>query len=768
MINTNRLYPPLRQCVAIILFTSSGTAFSDPTEDHRDAPHQYMEEIVVSAPFGTTAAETMQPINVLAGEALLEEAANTLGETLKGEIGINNASFGPGVGHPVVRGHTGNRVGILQNGVGTTDVSNQSADHAEGVEVSFADRIEIIRGPASLLYGSGAIGGVINLIDGRIPETVPEKPQLVIEQTYNDNNSEDRTVFRLDAGTGNFGFHLEGFRRDSDDVEISGYAIDEAAIEAQEELLHAHEGEHEAEHGDEHHDDEDEHGHEDEEELPNTRGYIGNSDSESDGGSIGFSFVGERGFIGFSTSTLNNEYGLPPGSHTHAHGDEEDEHHDDEDEHGDEHEDEHEDEGHADEDDDHGHGEEEVEFVRLDIEKTRYDLRAGLDFDDGLIESLKTSFAYTDYEHDEVEYFEDGGQVVGTTYSNEGYEGRMTVNRRATGAWSGIYGIQFTDNEFSAVGEEAFIPESDIRNFGVFGFEQFEGERFNLELGFRYDSNEAETGQCDSDESEFSASGSVLYRINDESNAFFGLTRAARTPSVEELFSNVDSNTCNRVADDEDLVLHAATNLLEIGNPNLDTETSDNLEIGYRYHTGRITGEISAYINQIDDYIFLNITGEEFEEQLIAEHTARDAEFKGIEARLNINVYESAPFGVNWSLFGDSVNADFDAGGDIPLIPADKIGTEIEFYGPHWTFHIHMTSVSDQDDTGEFELPTDGYDEISLYGDYHWDLGNAGELKVFVKGNNLTDEEIRNHTSRLKNYAPEPGRSYLLGLRYTY
>ncbi len=759
MINLNKRTFLWRGAFTAVLIAASSTALSDTSEVHRDAHHQYLEEIVVSAPFETIATETMQPINVLTGEALLEESANTLGETLKDQIGINSASFGPGVGHPVIRGHTGNRVGILQNGVGTTDVSNQSPDHAEGIEVSFAERIEIIRGPASLLYGSGAIGGVINVIDGRVPEAVPERPELMIEQTYNDNNGEDRTLLGLEAGTGPFVFRVEGFRRESGNVEIPGYAIDEAAVMALEEQFHGHEDEHDHDH--------------EEEELPNTRGFIGNSDSESEGGSIGFSFVDDRGFIGFSASKLSNEYGLPPGSHTHAHGEEEGEHHDedghdedghDEDEH---HEDEHDEDGH-DEEDGHGHGGEEVEFVRLDLEKTRYDLRAGLDFDDGFIESVSTAFAYTDYTHDEVEYFEDGGQVIGTVYSNEGYEGRITLNRRATGRWTGIYGVQFTDNEFSAVGEEAFIAESDIRNVGFFGFEQFKHDRFNMEFGFRYDANEVETGACNSDESEFSASGSLLYKINEESNAFFGVTRATRTPSVEELYSNVDNNTCGRYADDEDLVLHAATNLLEIGNPELDPETSRNLEIGYRHHTGRITGEISAYINQIDDYIFLNLTGEEFEEQPIAQHMARDAEFRGVEARLNVNVFESENFGVNWSLFGDSVNADFDAGGDIPLIPADKFGTDIEFFGPRWTIHFHMSRVSDQNDTGDFERPTEGYDEVSLYGDYHWDLGDAGELKVFLKANNLTDEEIRNHTSRLKNFAPEPGRSYLVGLRYSY
>lgn len=757
-----------RVALPILLFSSvSFAGGSDKT--HHDHHGDHVEEIVVSAPFGKTAAETALPITVLAGEALLEEVANTLGDTLKEEIGINSSSFGPSVGHPIIRGHTGNRVGILQNGIGTTDVSNQSQDHAEGVEVSLANRVEIIRGPASLLYGSGAIGGVVNVIDGRIPEVVPEKPSVMFEQTYNDNGSENRSVFRVDAGSGNFAFHLEGFRRDNDNIEIPGFAIDELAVEAQEELLHDAHGHEEDEHeGEEHGHEEDDHDHE-EDEVENTFGFVGNSDSESDGGSIGFSFVTDRGFIGFSASRLDNDYGLPPGSHSHGHEEDHDEEHE-----GEEHEGEEEGEGHDEmaedghDEDEHGHGEEEVEFVRLDMEKTRYDLRAGLTFDDSWIESLNASFAYTDYSHNEIEFFEDGEAEVGTRFDNEGYEGRVTMQRRSSGLWSGVYGFQFTDNEFSAVGEESFIPKSDISNMGIFGFEQYQGDQFVVELGARFDSNDVETGRCESSETEFSASGSVLYELDDRSNFFVGLTRASRTPSVEELFANVDNTACGRPADDEELVLHAATNLLEIGNPNLSPETSNNFELGYRVFSGRVTGEISVYMNQIDDYIYLNVDGEEFEEQLIGEYVAGDAEFRGVEARLNMSLYESDNLRVNWSLFGDSVNAEFDAGGNIPRIPPSKIGTELEFFGDAWTFHVHAFNVSDQDDAGDFELTTDGYDLVSIYADYHWNLGNAGELKLFLRGDDLLDEEIRNHASLLKNYAPEPGRSYRVGLRFQY
>ena len=718
-----------KHSIPLVLSILSFQAQAQSSEAHREAHNHLMEEVVISMPFVQTAAETSQPINILSGEALLEDVSNTLGGTLQGEIGINSASFGPGVGHPIIRGHAGNRVGILQNGVGTTDVANQSPDHAESVDVSLADRIEIVRGPASLLYGSGAIGGIVNIIDGRVPDRVPESTELIIEQTRNFNNDEDRTAFRIDAGSGTFAIHAEGFRRENDNQKIPGFALDVAAIETLEAMQH----------GDEEHEEE-------EEDPANTFGFIDNSNGKSSGGALGFSFVGEEGFVGFSVSALTNEYGLPPGSHEHNHGHEEEEDHDGEEE--------------------EEHAAEEVDFVRLEMDKVRYDLRGSRNFGSGFIESVNAALAYTDYTHDEVEFFSNGETEVGTTFDNKGYEGRVVAHHRGNDNWSGIFGLQLTNNDFVAAGEEGFIPESDIENVGLFAFERYQTASFNIELGLRYDTNEVKSGQCKRDDRAFSASGSVLYEMNDASNVFFGITNAARTPSVEELFANIDNTTCGRPVDDEALVFHAATNLLEIGNPNLTPERAQNVELGYRYHTGPITGEINAYANNIDDYIFLNVTGAEFEEQLLAEFTARDATFRGLEARVSFDIYQSEQFGISGSVFGDQVRAKFDAGGNVPLIPASKVGAEIEFYGDQWTVHLRANNMFEQDNVGDFELPTDEYTLLSLYADYHWNVGNEGELKLFLRADNLSDEEVRNHASRLKNFAPEPGRTVKVGLRF--
>lgn len=749
----NRLRLAISSALLAATTTASGQSAS---QDHN---YETLEEIIVTSPFANTAAQTVLPVGVLSGEELQEKVANTLGETLRNEIGINNASFGPGLGHPVIRGQSGSRVNVLMNGVGITDASNQSPDHAEAVEVAMADRVEVIRGPATLLYGSGAIGGVINVIDGRIPEQLVDGPQIAIEQSHNTVNSENHTLVRFDASAGNLGFHFDAFRRDSDNVEIPGFAVDEAGLEAVEDLMaalhgdeHGHEEEHD-EHGEEGHDEHDD-------EFENTNGFIGNSSTESDGATAGFSWVGDRGFVGVSALRLNNNYGLPPGTHSHAHGDE--------DEHGDAHEVDH-DEGHEEgHEDEHGQGGEEVEFVRLDMEKTRYDIRGRYDFQGGLFQSFEGSIGYTDYTHSEVETFEDGGTEIGTRFANEGLEGRFTLSHGHSESRSGVWGLQIIDTDFSAIGEEAFIPASVIQSMGLFGVERFQTGRFTTELGVRFDQNEVETGNCGNDENALSLSASSLYAFNDDSNVLLGLSRSQRTPNVEELYSNVDPATCAAYADPESFTLHAATNLLEIGNTALDEETATNIELGYRRFAGPVTGQFSVYRNEIDNYIFLDITGEEFEEQLIARHSARDATFTGLEGELSVNLMDTGTTVLDLTVFGDLVRAEFDSGGNVPRIPPAKVGAELRLSGADWSMHAHLTRASDQDDAGSLELPTDGYTMLSLYGDYHWRLASDSDLKLFVRADNLLDEEIRLHQSLLKNYAPESGRGVTLGLRFTY
>jgi len=733
----------LKDSVTIFLTVAAFYHATSFANNDKHSKHDYEEEIVVSAPFQQNEANTALPINVLTGEALAREVEDALGATLKNQIGIHNTSFGPGVGQTVIRGQSGNRVQVLQNSVSNVDVSSISPDHVNGVEPALASRIEVIRGPSTLLYGNGAIGGIVNIIDDRILTSSLDQPEFVLEQSHNTVNDGNKTVAKLDATLGRFNFHLDGFRRDNNDVEIDGFAIDEAALELLEEA-HGEEA-HAEEEGDTH-----------EEEIVNSKGYIANSEAESDGYTFGTSVSGEQGFIGLSVSTLNNQYGLPGGTHGHheeEHGDE----HGDEDEHEEEHEEEHDEE----------HGEEGEEFVRIDMEQTRYDLKGEYRFERGFLERVQASINYTDYEHSELEIEPDGAAAVGTVFNNEGYEARFTAAHSPIGGWDGIWGVQFSDTEFSALGEEAFIPKTDSSGFALFAIERLEAVGVNWEFGYRYERNETDPGgNCDKRESTNSLSASLLYDLNTSSNMMIAISRSERAPTLEERYSNVDTGRCSVAVDPEDWVSHAATGLLEIGDPDLGKEQATNIEIGFRKHSGRLTGEISIYYNRIQDYIYLEDSGE-FEEQTVARYVAEDADFFGAESRVNYRALQNEYGELDLSLQGDLVRAEFDDSGDVPRIPPARLGVSLAWHAPAWSLNMSLTKVFDQKETALGEFKTDGYTRLELYADYHVDL-KSGELLFFAKGNNLLDETIRDHTSFLKNYAPEPGRGVRLGVRYTY
>ena len=704
------------------------------------APHQRLEEeIVVTAVFDVTSAETAMPVGLISGDELLEKASDSLGESLQNEIGIWNASFGTSVGHPVIRGQSGNRVQILQNGVGVTDAANASQDHSEGVETFLADRLEVVRGPATLLYGNGAVGGVINVIDDRIPQSLQDRPGFRLEQSHSTVNSEDRSLIRLSGSLGKLALRADAFYRESGRVSIPGYAIDTASIAALDELREEIAGHEEDEHDE----------HEDAETEQNSRGKLANSSAEANGGTLGLSYVTDRGFLGFSFNRLTNNYGLPPGVHQH------------------EEEEAHEEEGEDEQEDEHGH--EEVDFVRIDLEKTRYDLRGRLLFDHQVVKQANIAISYTDYQHREIEFLEDGDQLVGTLFANKGIESRATLEHEWSSNWSGVLGMQYSDTDFSAQGEEAFIPASNIRNLGLFLVERYTGQQLTLEAGVRADRNAIDSqGDCDSKETAISLSGSLLYPLTEATTLVAGLSRSERTPSVEELFSNTAQDTCARYADDEQLVLHAATAQFEIGAPDLDKEVSSNVDLSLRYNRGSIQGELGVYRNAIKDYIFLRLLPETQDGMSIAAYQTEDTIFTGVEAEVSTSLWRSGNTSLALTLFGDLVRAEFDSGEKVPQIPPARLGAGLQLNGNNWTAHLHVTRAMDQKRTSTLELPTEGYTQVSFYADYHWSIGDRSELQLFLRARNLLDEPIRNHVSLVRNFAPEPGRGLTLGLRFRY
>jgi iron complex outermembrane receptor protein len=660
------------------------------------AAEPHIEEILVTAPVHRSEAETALPVNVIATDELRRKLGANLGQTLKQEVGVTYSSFGPGVGQPVIRGQGAPRVLVLANSMPVTDASNTSKDHANATEPVLAERIEVLRGPATLLFGSGAIGGVVNVIDSRVPSRVPDGAEGAMEYRRADNADAEVLAGRLEAGTGNLAVHLDGFTRDNDLVEIPGTADIDG------------EGE---------------------------RGEIANSDAEASSGTAGASWVGSRGFVGLSFNRLDNDYGVPEGAHGHHH----------------------EEEGEAEDPAAEAGGDEEV---RIDLDMSRYDLRAEVDDPLPGVERLRAYGVYTDYEHKELE-----GGAVGTVFTSKANDLRVEALHEM-GPFHGAAGLQYGDRDFDATGDEAFVPSSTSRSWGVFVVEDLHADAVTWEFGVRYnrDEHDPQGGEA-LDFDTFSASVSAIRDIGDDHTVSFSLSRAQRAPATEELFSDG---------------VHVATRSYELGNPALDEETSLNLDLGYHFHGDGFDLRLDAFVNRYSDYIYQQFTGSVFNPDIgmtepvctaededeclpVLQWAADDADFHGVEAELDIEL--GAGFGLR--LFGDYVRGRLDDAGDVPRMAPARVGSELHWEGGPWDLGVRLSEAFDQDDPGEDEEPTEGYTVLAAHAEYVVD-GDSGEWVLFLRGDNLLDEEIRNATSLLRDLAPEAGRTVEAGIRLSF
>ena len=183
-----------------------------------------LENIVVTAsPYARSQADLAQPTSVLAGRQLTLRQAPTLGDLLAGEPGVSSTGFAPGASRPIIRGLGGDRIRILDNGLGTIDASIVSPDHTVSVDPLLIERVEVVRGPASLLYGGAAVGGVVNVITHRIHSGLPDAPvQGRVEARFSSVNEEETSGLVLEGAAGQVAWHLDLFRRRTGDIDIPG------------------------------------------------------------------------------------------------------------------------------------------------------------------------------------------------------------------------------------------------------------------------------------------------------------------------------------------------------------------------------------------------------------------------------------------------------------------------------------------------------------------------------------------------------------------
>ena len=715
MLSLQRPAPSLL-ATALALALASPAAFAETASD---AQTKDLEAVVVTAsPLKGNAESVATPVDVLYGEDLDKAKAGTLGETVAKLPGVQTTYFGTGVGRPIIRGQEGPRVQVLSGGIGSMDASTVSADHAVSIEPFLADQIEVLKGPATLLFGSGAIGGAVNVVDGRLAESIPDQPVSGRAEVRGNTVNDERTgMFRLDGVSGNWVLHVDGLVRDTDDYDIPGVAI-----------LHDHEE------GEEH------------EEEPQPKGTLPNSSVSTKAGAVGATYLGDRGYFGLAASTYRTNYGIPAGAHVHG---EEDHDHEGE--------------------EDHEHEEEEGP-VRIDMVQNRLDMKAGVYNPVSFLESVNLRAAWNDYEHVELE----GGEV-GTRFSNEGYDARLEAVQKTWNGWRGAFGLQFGSTDFSAVGEEAFVPSTVTDALGLFVVQEKDFGPWKLELGGRYDQVKLKPDdRASTDFSAVNLSAAAIWRLSDGFDLRFGLDRSERAPTNEELFAGGT---------------HVATQSIEIGDASLDTEKGVRAEIGAHWHTDRVDLKLAVYQTRFKDFIYLTDTGVEEEGYSVRLWTQDDATFTGAEAEAKIQLADTAAGAWDLRLYGDYVRAKLDGsgmrtvafevphgdhthgyevdiaqGGYLPRISPMRFGADLGWSLGGWRASLGAVRYGKQDDVAQNEEPSDGYALVDAHVAYRWDRP-ASSWEVFLDGSNLTDEEARPHTSLLRDYAPLPGRGVAFGIR---
>ncbi|MFW6300822.1 MAG: TonB-dependent receptor, partial [Oceanicaulis sp.] len=398
--------------------------------------------VVQSSPIGVDNRSVVGAVTVIDDDELIRNLEGNIADTLEHVPGVTSTYFGPAAGRPIVRGLGADRVRFLINGLGGLDASASSPDHAVAAEVLGADAVEVLRGPAAIAFGGNAVGGVVNVLDGRVP-TKPVDGLLDGFVYAGRTSVDDGAQFagRLAGQVGAVVIQGDFVRRDADGFKIPGFAETEAERE-----------EHHGDHDDDHHDDHDHDDHEEhhEEEEPES-GLVEGAFYTFESASVGASIVEDWGHFGLSVKETDAEYGLP--GHSHAHGHDDDHDHDDHDDHDDDH--------HGG-DDDHGHEHGEEGAPVLVMDQTRVDLRGEINRD-GFFNRIRFAAAHSDYTHAELE-----GDEIGTLFDIEGAEARLEIAHDHGGARRGAWGLNAFTRDFQAAGEEAYIEPVTTQDWGAF------------------------------------------------------------------------------------------------------------------------------------------------------------------------------------------------------------------------------------------------------------------------------------------------------------
>ena len=644
----------------------------------------------------------LSPNKILAGDELQNKLAGTLGATLANELGVSATGYGAGASRPVMRGLEGARVQILQNGLSVGDVSSISADHAVANPIQNAHQIEILRGASALVYGSGSSGGLVNVVSDRIVTSMPDMVSGAINTSYETVNQGKTANIEVDAPAGPLALHFDSAVSNSNNYQIPGYA-EQGGPNANWSI------------------------------NPNQpvnvpyNGKLPFSFSNQNSLGLGATYIRSDGYTGVSLERMNHNYGIP----TYEGG-----------------------------------------FIQQS--QNRYDFsHQNNDPIDGF-SSIKVSAANTNYQHTE---FTNAG-VASTQWNNTATEARVEMMHKELLGSKGVIGAQVNGATLNATdlstNNYAIVPQTKSNSSALFWIEEGRYGLVKTNLGARY----SYTGQNPNLATQFPSPGNQGFQPtsygpptlqNRQFNLMsysaggmldvargYGLglsyTVSQRAPTPQELYSYGP---------------HDSTATFDVGNSNLGTETSHNVEVSFQKTFGLVRSKVSLYRNQFSNYIYGFYTGtysavnNNFS---VVQASQASANIKGAEGELTYNWNQN---GVGGRVFGDISQGSFNSGGDLPLQPAPRLGSELAYQRNGWLTSATYIYSYQQNRLATWEVgPTPSYNLVNANLSYTERIGKIN-WTGYVMLKNLLNEEIRYATSPMavRLYAPQPGRSLMVGIR---
>ena len=667
-----------------ILTAGEAATVADEQEHHE---HHPLEEIVVTArPGGRTLGETVEPTSILSGEGLDEALSPTIGDTLDGLPGLAQTAFGQAASRPVIRGLSGDRLRILSNGLGSFDISTASPDHAVALDLSSAERVEVVRGPATLIYGADAVAGVVNVIDDRVPRDVPENGRAdgFLRALYGANSDHVQGGGAVTADiAGGLMAHVGGYWLDTGDFHAPGF-LRSASERARNPLPPG---------------------------TPEPVGRATNSDQRNWSAGGGLSYVGDFGFLGTSLTRWNNNYGVPVESD-----------------------------------------------VRIDAEQTRVDVIGEIDYEVAGFEQANVRFGYGDYDQVEIE---DG--TIGTAFANKEWEARLDLVQRQTGDWSGTIGVHLRGREFSARGDEVFVPPSQTFQWGVFALESYDLDRWRFDSALRLDRQRIDAGLLtvarDGMPQNFggetrrftgvSLSGGISYSL--PSGYLLGLTgfRVERLPTAAELFSGGPE---------------LATQTFVLGEAALGEEILRGLEVTAKKNAGALHLTINGFYYSYRNFITQRFTGRLVDGLREVVFAGVGTRFVGLEIEGDYEAWRRGDQLLLFDLVFDMVRASERASGrPLPRIPPKSLTLAAEYQSLYADLRLAAAYTADQTRLAEFETAPGSSLDLTATLTLHPFVDR--DIALLIQGRNLADDTIRYHTSFLQDRVPAPGRDLRIALK---